>query len=53
MADKPSQPKAHKPDHGSEPTAPDDLKTLPLAAVETKLGTSPEGLTQAEAETPG
>src|SRR5471030_2929645 len=28
---------------------PDDLKTLPLAEVEKKLGSSPEGLSQAEA----
>ncbi len=44
----------------SKPTAPaskpvvktdpkDDLKTLPLAEVEKKLGSSPDGLTQAEA----
>jgi H+-transporting ATPase len=30
--------------------AKDDLKTLPLAEVEKKLGTSPDGLTQAEAQ---
>jgi H+-transporting ATPase len=29
--------------------APDDLKTLPLAEVEKKLGSSPDGLSQAEA----
>ncbi len=34
---------------GSKPDAKDDLKTLPLAEVEKKLGSSPEGLTQAEA----
>src|SRR5512135_3350513 len=28
----------------------DDLKTLPVADVEKKLGSSPDGLTQAEAE---
>jgi H+-transporting ATPase len=32
------------------PDAKDDLKTLPLAEVEKKLGSSPDGLTQAEAQ---
>jgi H+-transporting ATPase len=32
------------------PDAKDDLKTLPLPEVEKKLDTSPEGLTQAEAQ---
>jgi H+-transporting ATPase len=35
---------------GSKPDAKDDLKTLPMAAVEKKLGSSPDGLTQAEAQ---
>ncbi len=35
---------------GSKPDAKDDLKTLPLAEVEKKLGSSPDGLTQAEAQ---
>ena len=30
--------------------AKDDLKTLPMAEVEKQLGSSPEGLTEAEAE---
>ena len=34
----------------SKPDAKDDLKTLPLAEVEKKLGSSPDGLSQAEAE---
>ena len=34
---------------GSKLDAKDDLKTLPLAEVEKKLGSSPDGLTQAEA----
>ena len=34
----------------SKPDAKDDLKSLPLPEVEKKLGTSPDGLTQAEAE---
>jgi H+-transporting ATPase len=37
-----------KPD--GKPDAKDDLKTLPLAEVEKKLGSSPDGLTQAEAQ---
>src|SRR5271154_3561193 len=32
------------------PEAKDDLKTLPLPEVEKKLDTSPDGLTQAEAQ---
>src|SRR5476651_1247066 len=35
---------------GSKPEPKDDLKSLPLAEVEKKLGSSPDGLTQAEAE---
>ena len=38
------------PKPGSAPDAKDDLKTLPLAEVEKKLGSSPDGLSQAEAE---
>jgi H+-transporting ATPase len=34
----------------SKPAGKDDLKTLPLAEVEKRLGSSPDGLTQAEAE---
>ncbi|MEO9162338.1 MAG: cation-transporting P-type ATPase, partial [Casimicrobiaceae bacterium] len=34
----------------SKPDAQDDLKSLPLAEVEKKLSTSPDGLTQAEAQ---
>ena len=33
-----------------KPDPKDDLKTLPLAEVEKKLGSSPDGLTQAEAQ---
>ena len=32
-----------------KPIAKDDLKSLPLAEVEKKLGSSPDGLSQAEA----
>src|ERR1039458_5886273 len=35
---------------GSKPDAIDDLKTLPVAEVERRLGSSPDGLTQVEAE---
>jgi H+-transporting ATPase len=35
---------------GSKPDPKDDLKTLPLAEVEKKLESSPDGLTQAEAQ---
>ncbi len=38
------------PKPGSKPDAPDDLKTLPLAEVEKKLGSSPDGLSQDEAK---
>ena len=43
-------PKAAGSKPGSKPAAKDDLKTLPLAEVEKKLGSSPDGLTQAEAQ---
>ena len=45
---KPSAKAASKP--ASKPDAKDDLKTLPLAEVEKKLGSSPDGLTEAEAQ---
>ena len=35
---------------GSKPDAKDDLKTLPMPEVEKKLGSSPDGLSQAEAQ---
>ena len=35
---------------GSKPNAADDLKSLPIPEVQKKLGSSPDGLTQAEAE---
>ncbi len=35
---------------GSKPDAPGDLKTLPVAEVQDRLGSSPDGLTQVEAE---
>jgi len=36
---------------GSKPGATADLKTLPLPEVEKRLGSSPDGLSQAEAMT--
>ena len=45
---KPDAKTGAKPD--AKPDAKDDLKTLPLAEVEKKLGSSPDGLTQAEAQ---
>ncbi len=35
---------------GSKPDAKDDLKSLPMSEVEKKLGSSPDGLHQAEAQ---
>jgi len=35
---------------GSKPNTKDDLKSLPLAEVEKKLGSSPDGLSQTEAQ---
>ena len=44
------QPKAPELKPGSKPDPKDDLKTLPLSEVEKKLGSSQDGLTQAEAQ---
>ncbi len=52
------QPKASEPKPGSKPEpeakpkpeAKDDLKSLPMPEVEKKLGSSPKGLSQAEAQ---
>ena len=35
---------------GAKPESKDDSKSLPMAEVEKKLSSSPDGLTQAEAE---
>jgi H+-transporting ATPase len=37
---------------GSKTATKDDLKSLPLAELEKILGSSPDGLTQAEAQIP-
>src|SRR5271166_4168775 len=44
------QPKAPASKPASRPDAKDDLKSLPLPEVEKKLGSSPDGLSQAEAQ---
>ena len=44
------RPEAPKSEMASKPVGKDDLQTLPLAEVEKKLGSSPDGLTQAEAQ---
>ena len=44
------QPEAPKSEPGSKPVAKDNLQTLPLAEVEKELRSSPDGLTQADAE---
>jgi H+-transporting ATPase len=46
---KPGDATAPTPDPGAQPAAGDDLKALPMAEVEKRLGSSPEGLSQAEA----
>ena len=43
------QAKAPESKPGPEPSARDDLKSLPMPELQAKLGSSPEGLTQAEA----
>src|SRR6202453_3770375 len=50
MGPKAEDPKAPASKPGSTADAKDDLKSLPLAEVEKKLGSSPDGLTQAEAQ---
>ena len=47
---KSDQLKAPVSEPGGEPAAQDDLKSLPVPEVEKKLGSSPDGLTQAEAQ---
>jgi H+-transporting ATPase len=45
-----NQPDTPKAKLGTKPEAKDDLKTLPMAEVEKKLGSTPDGLSQAEAQ---
>ena len=44
------QPKVPESKPGSKPDAKDDLKSLPIAELQAKLGSSPDGLSQAEAQ---
>src|SRR5665213_595625 len=50
MDDKADESKASASKTGSKPDGADDVKALPLAEVEKKLGSSTDGLTQAEAQ---
>jgi H+-transporting ATPase len=50
MASTTEKPKAADLKPESKPEPKDDLKSLPMAEVEKQLGSSPDGLTQAEAE---
>ena len=45
-----SKPKAPESKPGSKPDAKDDLKSLPMSELQAKLGASPDGLSQAEAQ---
>jgi H+-transporting ATPase len=45
-----AEPKVSGSKPGPQPDPKDDLKTLPLAEVEKKLASSPDGLTEAEAK---
>jgi H+-transporting ATPase len=44
------QPKAPESKPGSKPESRDDLKSLPMPELQAKLGSSPDGLSQAEAQ---
>ena len=44
------QPKAPESKPGRKPDASDDLKSLPMPELQAKLGSSPDGLSQAEAD---
>jgi H+-transporting ATPase len=50
MKPNPDQPNAHESKTGSKPDVKDDLQTLPMPEVEKKLGSSPDGLSQVEAQ---
>ncbi len=50
MDPKTDQTKTPESESGAQPNAKDDLKSLPLPDVEKKLGSSPDGITQAEAQ---
>ena len=44
------QPKAPESKPGSKPNVKDDLKSLPMPELQARLGSSPDGLSQAEAQ---
>jgi H+-transporting ATPase len=44
MSDDANQPKVPNPKSGPKPMAKDDLKSLPMAEMQAKLESSPEGL---------
>ena len=44
------QPKTPESKPGAKPDGKDDLKSLPMPELQAKLGSSPDGLTQAEAQ---
>jgi H+-transporting ATPase len=50
MEPKTDQPKAPESRPGSKPNTKDDLKSLPMPELQAKLGSSPDGLSQAEAQ---
>ena len=50
MATHTDPPKAPDTKPSAKPVAKDDLQKLPLAEVEKRLGSSPDGLTDAEAK---
>ncbi|MGB9362435.1 MAG: cation-transporting P-type ATPase, partial [Candidatus Sulfotelmatobacter sp.] len=45
-----AKPKSPESKSGSKPDSKDDLKSLPMPEVEKRLGSSPKGLSQAEAQ---
>jgi H+-transporting ATPase len=47
---KPETKPGPKPEGGAKPDSKDDLKSIPMPELEKKLGSTPDGLSQAEAE---
>src|SRR5665648_1238571 len=50
MKDNTNQPKAPESKSDSKAKANDDLKSMPMPELQVKLGSSPDGLSQAEAQ---
>ena len=50
MKPKADQPQVSESKPQSKPNSKDDLKSLPMPELQTKLGSSPDGLSQAQAE---